>query len=80
MIDNVTAQLARTGQDVTLIDPWPEHIEAIRARGLHLSGMTDEETCTVQVPTMHLTEVQSLKKEKPIDIAFVVRSRAPAIC
>src|SRR6476661_4209636 len=38
--------LARTGNDVTLIDPWPEHIETIRRNGLHLSGMTDEETCT----------------------------------
>jgi 2-dehydropantoate 2-reductase len=63
--------LARTGNDVTLIDPWPEHIEAIRARGLHLSGMTDEETHTVSVPTMHLTEVQSLSKQKPIDIAVI---------
>jgi 2-dehydropantoate 2-reductase len=63
--------LARTGQDVTLIDPWPEHIETIRARGLHLSGMTDEETCMVKVPTMHLTEVQSISKQKPIDIAIV---------
>jgi 2-dehydropantoate 2-reductase len=63
--------LARTGQDVTLIDPWPEHIEAIRARGLHLSGMTDEETCTVTLPTMHLTELQSLSKQRPIDIAIV---------
>ena len=36
--------LARTGNDVTLIDPWPEHVEAIRARGLQLSGMTDEES------------------------------------
>jgi len=63
--------LARTGNDVTLIDPWPEHIEAIRARGLKLSGMTDEETCTVSLPTMHLTEVQSLSKQRPIDIAIV---------
>ena len=63
--------LARTGQDVTLIDPWPEHIEAIRRNGLHLSGMTEEETYTVQVPTMHLTEVQSISKQKPIDIAIV---------
>ena len=26
--------LAHSGQDVTLIDMWPEHVEAIRARGL----------------------------------------------
>jgi 2-dehydropantoate 2-reductase len=63
--------LARAGNDVTLIDPWPEHVAAIRARGLQLSGMTDEETCTVSVPTMHLTEVQSLSKQKPIDIAVI---------
>ena len=63
--------LARTGNDVTLIDPWPEHVEAIRARGLQLSGMTDEETCTVRLPTMHLTEVQSLSQQQPIDIAIV---------
>ena len=63
--------LARTGNDVTLIDSWPEHIETIRARGLHLSGMTDEETYTVQVPTMHITEVQRLSKERPIDIAII---------
>ena len=36
--------LARTGNDVTLIDPWPEHVEAIRKHGLKLSGMTDEES------------------------------------
>jgi 2-dehydropantoate 2-reductase len=63
--------LARTGQDVTLIDPWPEHIETIRKRGLKLSGMTDEEDYTVEVPTMHLTEVQSIAKQRPIDIAIV---------
>jgi 2-dehydropantoate 2-reductase len=63
--------LAGTGNDVTLIDPWPEHIEAIRARGLHLSGMTDEESCIVEVPTMHLTEVQSLSRQRPIDIAII---------
>ncbi len=63
--------LARTGNDVTLIDPWPEHIEAIRKHGLRLSGMTDEEICTVRLPAMHITEVQSLSKQRPIDIAIV---------
>jgi len=63
--------LARVGNDVTLIDPWPEHVEAIRANGLRLSGMTEEESYVVQVPTMHLTEVQGIAKQKPIDIAIV---------
>ncbi len=67
----VGGHLARLGHDVILIDPWPEHVEAIRTRGLHLSGVTEEETAIVQVPTMHLTEVQLLAKERPIDIAIV---------
>jgi 2-dehydropantoate 2-reductase len=68
----VGGYLAHHGQDVTLIDMWPENIEAIRARGLELDGVTPEEKFTVtKAKTMHLTEVQSLTKGKPIDIAFV---------
>src|SRR3546814_2055122 len=66
------AHLARLGQDVTLIDPWPEHIEAIRARGLEMDGVSDEDRVTVrEAKTMHLTGAQGLAKQKPIDIAFV---------
>jgi 2-dehydropantoate 2-reductase len=67
----VGGHLARLGHDVTLIDPWPEHVEAIRARGLALSGMAEEDNVTVQVPAMHLTEVQSFARGRPVDIAIV---------
>ena len=68
----VGGYLAHNGYDVTLIDMWPENIEAIRARGLELDGVTPEEKFTVRnAKTMHLTEVQSLSKGQPIDIAFV---------
>jgi len=68
----VGGYLAHHGEDVTLIDMWPEHIEAIRARGLELDGVTPEEKFAVtKAKTMHLTEVQGLAKQKPIDIAFV---------
>src|ERR1700690_4361257 len=68
----VGGYFARQGQDVTLIDMWPENIEAIRSRGLALDGITPEEKFTVKnARTMHLTEVQSLSKEQPVDIAFV---------
>ena len=63
--------LARNGHDVTLVDPWPAHIEAIRASGLEITGTTTAEQCTIRPNTMHLTEVQSLSKQKPVDIAFV---------
>ena len=63
--------LHHLGQDVTLIDAWPEHVETIRAKGLELTGMTPEECITVQPPTMHLTEVQSFSKTRPVDIAVI---------
>ncbi len=60
--------MARVGEDVTLIDPWPEHIEYIKHNGLNLSGTQGEHN--VRVNALHLHEVQSLFKT-PIDIAFV---------
>jgi 2-dehydropantoate 2-reductase len=67
----VGGTLAHLGHDVTLIDPWPEHIETIRSRGLELDGMTPEERFTVtRAKTLHLTEVQSLA-QRPVDVAMV---------
>ncbi|WP_089944379.1 2-dehydropantoate 2-reductase [Candidatus Entotheonella palauensis] len=64
----VGGHLARSGQDVTLIDPWPEHINYMKQHGLKLSGTQGEHT--VSVNALHLHEVQSLYKT-PIDIAFI---------
>ncbi len=62
---------AQLGLDVTLIDPWPAHVETIRARGLELDGLTPEEKLVVRgAKTLHVTEVQSLAKQ-PVDIAFI---------
>ncbi|MBV9861268.1 MAG: 2-dehydropantoate 2-reductase [Alphaproteobacteria bacterium] len=63
--------LAHNGFDVTLIDPWPEHIEAIRKDGLSLEGITPAESVVARPKTLHLTEAQHLAKERPIDIAFI---------
>jgi 2-dehydropantoate 2-reductase len=63
--------LAHNGFDVTLIDPWPEHVEAIRRDGLALEGVTREEFVLARPKTLHLTEAQHLVKERPIDIAFI---------
>ena len=68
----VGGYLAHHGQDVTLIDMWPENLEAIRSRGLELDGVTPEEKFTVtKAKTLDLCDVQSLSKQDPIDIAFV---------
>lgn len=64
----VGGHMARVGEDVTLIDPWPDHIDYIKHNGLNLSGTQGEHN--VRVNALHLHEVQSLYK-KPIDIAFI---------
>src|ERR1700741_604618 len=64
--------LAHSGEDVTLIDFWPENIETIPKNGLELDGVTPEEKVTVtKAKTMHLTEMEALSRQKPVDIAFV---------
>ncbi len=65
------AYLSLAGEDVTLVDPWPEHIETIRRQGLSITGMSEEETINAKPRTMHLTELQGLSKEKPVDIAII---------
>ena len=64
----VGGHLARAGENVVLIDPWSEHVDAIRKNGLHFN--TPQEEYIVQVQTMHLCEVQSLFKD-PVDIAII---------
>ena len=65
------AHMTRAGHDVTLIDAWPEHVEAMRKQGLHLSGMTQAETHVVKVNALHISDVQQVVKQKPFDIAFL---------
>src|SRR6201989_1318633 len=67
----IGGNLTALGHDVTLIDAWPAHVEAMRAAGLRLHGMTEPENHTVRVNAMHITEVQALAKQRPIDIAFI---------
>ena len=64
-------QMARNGVDVTFIDPYPAHVEAMRTKGLELTGVSEQEHYTVPVKAMHVTEVQSLAKQDPIDIAII---------
>lgn len=67
----VGGHMTRAGHDVTLIDPWPEHVERMRSHGLELSGVTEAERHTVKVNALHITEAQRLSRERPVDIAFV---------
>ena len=53
-----TAFLAKEGEDVTLIDMWPEHVETVRKQGLRASGSQGD--FTVPVNAIHLTDAQSI--------------------
>jgi len=68
---HVGAYLTRDGHDITLIDPWPEHVDHMMAHGLTLEGATDPECFTQDVSAIHLTELQKTAHERPFDFAFV---------
>src|SRR6266404_968570 len=65
------AHMARAGEDVTLIDMWPAHVDQMKREGLLITHHQGEEPFAVKVRALHLTEAQHLSKEAPIDIAFV---------
>ncbi len=67
----VSGHMTRAGHDVTIIDPWPEHVESMRANGLQLSGVTEAERHSIKVNALHVCEVQGLIKQRPFDIAFI---------
>ena len=59
--------LTKAGRDVTLLDQWPEHVEAMKREGLKLSGTCGEHR--IPVRALHLHEAQTI--EAPFDAAFV---------
>jgi 2-dehydropantoate 2-reductase len=59
--------LSRAGHDVTLVDPWAEQVEAIRQRGISVTGPHDP--FVAHPKAVHLHESQSLPRD--FDIAFV---------
>src|ERR1700761_6827529 len=65
------AHMAQAGEDVTFIDPWPEHVEYMRKHGLRVTHAMNVPEFSVPVRALHLTEAQQLAKEAPVDIAFV---------
>ena len=65
------AHMVQAGEDVTFIDPWPEHVVHLQKHGLRVTHARDVAEFSVPVRVLHLTDVQQLSREKPVDIAFV---------
>ena len=65
---SIAADFALAGLDVTFIDQWPAHIEAIRANGITVNFPT--RTVNARVPALHLCQVAEIKQ--PFDLIFLV--------
>jgi 2-dehydropantoate 2-reductase len=63
----VGGMLTRAGRDVTLVDQWPEHVEAMKKVGLRLSGTCGDHL--VPVKALHIHELQSVTR--PFDAIFI---------
>ncbi|MGG5822356.1 ketopantoate reductase family protein [Falsiroseomonas sp. HW251] len=67
----IGAHLARAGQDVVLVDGWPEHVETMRRDGLGIATMERDGCFTVPARALHPCDVPQLAWEKPFDVAFI---------
>ncbi len=59
--------LTRAGRDITLIDFWPAHVEAMQRKGLTVSAQDGE--FTVKVKAVHLADAGSLREQ--FDVVFL---------
>ncbi|VTU22533.1 ketopantoate reductase family protein [Variovorax sp. PBL-E5] len=67
----VGAHMTRAGVDTILVDAWPEHVEAMRAKGLSVAGMNGAGAVDTPVRALHIGDVPQLLREAPIDVAFI---------
>ena len=63
----IGAFLSRAGHDVTLVDPWAEQVEAIRKKGISVTGPHDP--FEAHPKAFHLGESQRMPRD--FDLAFV---------
>jgi len=63
----VGGMLTKAGHDVTLMEQWPEHVEAMKKVGLRLSGTCGEHVVPVKALPIH--EIQGLRES--FDYVFV---------
>jgi 2-dehydropantoate 2-reductase len=64
----IAADLTNAGLDVTCIEQWPAHVEAIRANGVRVD--TPEGSETTRLDAFHLCEVAEMRE--PFDVVLLV--------
>jgi 2-dehydropantoate 2-reductase len=65
---SIACDFARAGLDVTFIDQWPAHVEAMRATGITVNLPTRQ--IHAEVKALHLCEVAEIKER--FDLVFLV--------
>ncbi len=65
---SIGADFALAGHDVTFIEQWPAHVEAIRANGITVN--LPAETINAKVPALHFCQVAEIKDK--FDLIFLV--------
>jgi len=65
---SIGADFALAGYDVTFIEQWPAHVEAIRENGITVN--LPNRTINAKVPTLHFCQVAEVKQ--PFDLIFLV--------
>ena len=64
----IGSRISQSGRKVTLIDPWKEHVEAIKRHGVELLGT--EGASRAEVTALHVDEMPLLARSS-IDTAFI---------
>lgn len=65
---SIGADLAAAGLDVTLLEQWPAHVEAMRAHGVRIE--MPEQSLQQSVPVHHLCEIATLRR--PFDVVLLL--------
>lgn len=67
----VGAHMTHAGVDVTLIDAWPDNVQAMRTQGITVTGMNGAGSVHTPVRALHISDVSQLVREHPFDIVFI---------
>ena len=65
---SIGADLVRAGYDVTYIEQWPDHVEAMRSNGVTVN--LPHETVVTPVNVLHLCQVAEVKEK--FDLVFLL--------
>ena len=63
--------LTRAGHDVTMIDPWPEHVAMMKDPGIKLEGQTEPENFQVKANAILINDLPAASDIPPFDIVFI---------